>query len=182
LTDSFWKRYFASVNKVFSRFNIRRIGMTYGLLVLLVITGCTTVENQPIPAPAPASVTTVPEIKPAPQEDTSTLKVSNTPLGMYDQKVIESIKNNWTELVSNTVISDQQPGLVKVTFRIHSDGSMSDLKITESTANAVLTALSQMAVGKSVPFPPWSESLREELGKDYRDSTFTFRYNFSVAP
>ena len=53
---------------------------------------------------------------------------------------------------------------------------MSDLKITESTANAVLTALSQMAVGKSVPFPPWSESLREELGKDYREVTFTFNY------
>ena len=150
--------------------------MTCTLLTLLILSGCKSVEHPPTPAPTPASATTVPEIKPAPQENISPLKVSNTPLGIYDQKVIESIKNNWIELVSNTVISNQKPGLVTVSFRLHPDGSMSDLKITESTANAVLTALSQMAVGKSVPFPPWSESLREELSKDYRAVTFTFNY------
>jgi len=165
---------FIPVNEALSPFYLR-LASALSLLLLTTALGCGSVEkNQPsIPQSSP---TTPPVTKPAPRMSI-TAPVSNaSPLILYDRALIEKIRNHWHLVMDGTYLPNQVKAKVTLTFRLHADGQISELMVTENTGNAIQAALSQKAIEQSAPFPPWSAEVRKEVGKDHRETSFTFHY------
>lgn len=146
--------------------------------ISLTLCSCKTppVPEPPMPAQTAAQTTTPPQsIETAPSILTS-LSCAATPLGRYDANVIDQIKNNWYKLVESRPSPNSQPGKVIVTFTLHADGRITDLKIKENTTAPDLGDLCLLAVDRPSPFPPWPAAVVKELGSEIRNITFTFVY------
>ncbi|MGV3754017.1 MAG: energy transducer TonB [Verrucomicrobiota bacterium] len=100
-----------------------------------------------------------------------------SPLGIYDRAVIEKILNRWHQILQGAYLTGPATGKVTVKFHLHADGQISEVMVIENKATAIQSALSQKAIGQSAPFPPWSAEVRQQIGKDYRETFLTFHYH-----
>ena len=63
-------------------------------------------------------------------------------------------------------------------FRLHEDGSVSDIRIVESTVRRVPEFLCRRAIRESAPFLKWSPVTKADLdGGDSMLIKFTFNYD-----
>ena len=73
--------------------------------------------------------------------------------------------------------ANDRTGKVVLKFRLHYDGRVTDLGVTEHTVDELLSLLCQKAVLDPAPFARWPSDMRRMNGEDFRDVQFTFYYN-----
>ncbi|MBI2948882.1 MAG: hypothetical protein HYY23_14675 [Verrucomicrobia bacterium] len=105
------------------------------------------------------------------------LNVKATPFASYDQAIIEAIQNHWFNLLDDRNFVGNDTGKVVLTFRLNSDGSVTQMGVAESTVNDILEIICRKAVQEPAPFGPWPADMRRLIGADYREVRFTFYYN-----
>jgi hypothetical protein len=109
----------------------------------------------------------------------SSLDTKATITGSYDSLLIEAISQRWFDLLddrANSVVGGT--GLVTVNFKLHSDGTITELTIAENTTPSPLLGwMCYDAIHDiSTPvFKPWPDEMKH-VQTDPRLITFTFRY------
>lgn len=99
-----------------------------------------------------------------------------TPFGEYDAKFIEAVTQRWYDLLDSQQFARDRSGKVTLQFHLNYDGSITDMKILDNSVGDLLAYVCQKAVTDPAPFAPWPSDMREMIGKDYREITFTFYY------
>ena len=69
-----------------------------------------------------------------------------------------------------------EPGKVVASFRLHHDGSITDLSLTSRGANQRQRYYCREALEGTAPFQRWTKALRNRIGADHRQCQFTSRY------
>ncbi|MDB6056540.1 MAG: hypothetical protein JWO95_384 [Verrucomicrobiales bacterium] len=104
----------------------------------------------------------------------SSLDVRRTITGDYDRIFVDAVQARWDFLLQG-----HRPfptGEVRVEFKIHYDGRITDMKLTANTVDAFFSLLCQKAILDNAPYARWSQEMRRELAGDTRDVTFAFFY------
>lgn len=99
-----------------------------------------------------------------------------TPFGKYDAEFIEAVTQRWYDLLDSQQFARDRTGKVTLQFHLNYDGSVTDMKILNNSVGDLLAYVCEKAVTDPAPFAPWSRDMRETIGKDYREITFTFYY------
>jgi TonB family protein len=118
----------------------------------------------------PSSARTVAVPAPTPE-----LVQTNAVLGPYDSAIVNAIYERWLALARAHF--GEQSGRVVVKFKLHGDGSVSDVRVASSNVNAELTQLPVSAVKDISPFRPWPDEMRQKVEGNFRELTFTFPYD-----
>lgn len=100
----------------------------------------------------------------------------NRSFGDYDLRMQVAIQNLWYSYVDNLIAGTIERGAVIIKFRLHESGSIETTQVMESAVGRLLTAPCQDAIENAAPYGVWSKKMREEIGKSFRDITFTFNY------
>lgn len=103
------------------------------------------------------------------------LDAVGTPFGAYDDAVIRAIQARWYDLIDSQQLT-RNTGRVVVQFRLHYDGSVTDMTVLDNTVGELLGALCQRAIIDPAPYAPWPSDMRRMVGANYRDVKFTFYY------
>ncbi|MGB0582412.1 MAG: hypothetical protein ACPGVU_22195, partial [Limisphaerales bacterium] len=106
------------------------------------------------------------------RQGTEALDVLRTELGEYGAHMSAAISTHWRQLGQ-----DRNPipvGRVKVSFRVHQSGRVSDVKTVQTDVNDINTAICQMAIRNPSPYPRWPTALLRRYPKGYHDVTVTF--------
>jgi hypothetical protein len=104
----------------------------------------------------------------------SSLDAMKTSYGDYDREFIDAVRTHWYQLLENTSTGT---GKVVVDFRMLPDGRITNLKISKNEVSDLLGIICQQAIFDPAPYRPWPEDMRRDIGRDYRDVTFTFFYS-----
>lgn len=105
------------------------------------------------------------------------LDVKASPFGIYDAAMIYVISSAWYALLDESRFTYERSGKVVIRFTLHSDGTISGLKIMESEVGDTLAFMCETAIIKPQPFNRWPAIMRQEVGADTREITFTFHYH-----
>jgi hypothetical protein len=106
----------------------------------------------------------------------SSLDVRATPFGTYDNAIIAAIQQRWWDLLDQRDFARSEIGSVVLEFRLHSNGRVSAMNVSESGVSDILALFCQRAVMDPAPFAPWPSDMRRLIGSDVRDVRFTFHY------
>jgi hypothetical protein len=101
--------------------------------------------------------------------------VKITGFGDYDERFIETVSQNWWNLLDSQKFSLDRTGKVVLLFRLNYDGSITQMRFAENTVGDLLGYVCEKAVLDGAPYERWSEDMRLKLG-DYSDVQFTFDY------
>jgi hypothetical protein len=104
------------------------------------------------------------------------LDARSTPFGDYDKKFIEAVEQRWYDLLDSQQFAMDRTGKVTVQFRLHYDGSISDMEVLQNTVGYLLCLVCQKAVTDPAPFEAWPSDMRRMVGENYREMIFTFYY------
>ncbi len=105
------------------------------------------------------------------------LDVKASPFGIYDAAMIYVISSAWYALLDESRFTYERSGKVVIRFTLHSDGTISGLKTMESEVGDTLAFMCETAIIKPQPFNRWPAIMRQEVGADTREITFTFHYH-----
>ena len=110
----------------------------------------------------------------------SSLDAKATSFGAYDYALIDAVSQSWYRLLDQTQYASDSRGRVVIQFDLHSDGSVTDLKIVEDSADdsfgGIWAIACQAAVEDAAPFAPWPSDMLHEIGSNLRNVRFTFFY------
>jgi len=109
------------------------------------------------------------------RHELASLDTKATPFGAYDSALVRAISQKWYDLLDARDYASDSRGKVVLQFRLHYDGRVSDMNMSENTAGQVLGLLCQKAVLEPAPFAAWPSDMRRTLG-DTRNIQFTFYY------
>lgn len=109
-------------------------------------------------------------------EGISSLNVKGSIFGNYDREFVNAVETEWRRQIDK-IGTVPTPGRVVLEFRLHADGSVSHMKVVESTVGEILEIICQLAVTKPAKYPPWPDEWRRLLDTDFRDVRFTFYYS-----
>jgi outer membrane biosynthesis protein TonB len=119
----------------------------------------------------------IPHIAAIPSRKPLVANEPNPVFGNYDSALIKAVQKRWEELLSKPEHPiEEKTGQVVVKFKLHADGSISDIVAVESPLGPQLTELSKAAIAESAPFGPWPDEMKRKVEGDFRELTFTFRY------
>jgi len=104
----------------------------------------------------------------------STLDAMKTSYGDYDREFIDAVRTRWYQLLADR--SSEGSGKVVVSFRMHPDGRITNLKMAQNEMSDLLGLICQQAVFDPAPYRPWPLEMRRDIPEGYRDVTFTFFY------
>jgi hypothetical protein len=93
----------------------------------------------------------------------------------YDSRLVKSITNSWFSLLK-PVEPKAKRGIIVLRFSLHSDGSVTDVKVTRNTTASSLESVCEKAVLDPAPYEHWMPEMLASEGKTYRTITFTFNY------
>jgi len=99
---------------------------------------------------------------------------AESPFASYDKKIIGKIGAYWQLQVHNKFYGENV-GEVEVSFRLMSDGRITNLEITHNSANSVLAGWCVDAIQKSAPFDPFPDAIKAIAG-DSREGAIRFAY------
>ena len=95
-----------------------------------------------------------------------------TELGKYKQYVYEVVGSYWYPQVTQQ-FGTIGVGGVTIQFTIHSDGTISNVVITDGQDRHILATISQGALTSPAPYKPFSPAMIKEVGDSYTDE-FSF--------
>lgn len=104
----------------------------------------------------------------------SALDVRGMSFGAYDAAIIQAIQQRWYSLLESR---PTPRGKVVVGFRMHFDGRVSNVNISETQVGETYSTMCQQAIQDPAPYPKWPSDMRRQLQADHRDVKFTFHYN-----
>lgn len=110
------------------------------------------------------------------QLDSPSLDTKSTVTGMYDAMFIQSVKARWLDLLDSRDHAAAPRGHVRLQFKLHYDGRITDMNVIEHTVTETLSLICQKAVLDPAPFDKWTKEMRMLIGKDFREIKFTFYY------
>ncbi len=100
-----------------------------------------------------------------------------SPMGEYDARLISAIQQRWFQILDESGVDKSRTGKVVVSFRLHSDGRVDEVRTTSTSLGALLTYYCESAIQDPAPFEKWPSFMSSLLGKDSRLVSFTFFYN-----
>ncbi len=110
---------------------------------------------------------------PDPNTLTATLprlaKPKDTPLSLYKKHIRAVLDYYWAYEVKKHA-SDLEAGTVKLTYVIHSDGSISDITVAEGNNLEVLKQVGEEVLVAGTPYRPFTPEVIEEVGDKYTDT------------
>ncbi len=92
----------------------------------------------------------------------------------YDTRFIQDVLKAWMKFKGRPQWA--QPGKVIASFKLHHDGTITDLTFTSGGANQRQRYYCREALEGAAPFERWSTKLRNRIGADHRQCQFTFSY------
>jgi hypothetical protein len=101
--------------------------------------------------------------------------VKATPFGAYDAAFIKAVQQRWFDILDNTSFT-QRSGKVVLEFRLKYDGTILEMRQSQSEVGEVLGLICQKAVLDPAPYAPWPRDMRATFTQGYRDVRFTFIY------
>jgi hypothetical protein len=107
--------------------------------------------------------------------DITSLDAKGTEFGVYDNYLVGVIANSWYSLLDERQYASDYQGKVVIQFRLHYDGTVSDLSVSENTAGTLPGLICETAVDKPRPFQKFPADMRRVVG-DVRYIQFTFYY------
>jgi len=103
------------------------------------------------------------------------LSVKITGFGDYDERFADTVDQNWWHLLDSQKFSEDHTGKVVLLFRLNYDGTISEMRVAQSTVGDLLAYVCEKAVLDGAPYEPWTDNMRLELG-DHIDVIYTFSY------
>ena len=109
-----------------------------------------------------------------------TLKGSPSPgvrltgYGDYDARFVDEVRLAWLRYRAKPGWFD--PGKVVIDFKLHHNGAITDLVVRGNPANPLQDYYCRQALAIPAPFTKWSETMRREIGADFRQCRFSFHY------
>jgi hypothetical protein len=101
--------------------------------------------------------------------------VKLTGFGEYDHALIEAITQRWYDLLDSQRFALDRSGKVVLQFRLHYDGTVTEMTVAQNDVGELLGYVCQEAVNDPAPFAKWPTDMRFKLG-DSRNIQFTFYY------
>jgi hypothetical protein len=101
--------------------------------------------------------------------------VKLTGFGDYDERFVETVSQNWWNLLASQKFAEDRTGKVVLMFRLNYDGTISHLSVAENNVGELLGYVCEKAVLDGAPYERWTEDMRLKLG-DSTDVQFTFEY------
>lgn len=132
--------------------------------------------TQARPKSNPAVTEAVKKTAPRITMNETTVDAIASPFGEYDAAIIAAIKKQWLFLLEQDDLVHGDNGKVVLDFRMHADGRITDLRVTENEVTDVLSIICQRAILAPAPYRPWPLVMRRALGLGYREVRFTFYY------
>jgi hypothetical protein len=102
--------------------------------------------------------------------------VKATAFGAYDEAFIEAVTQRWYDLLDSRQFAMDRTGKVTLRFHLNYDGTITDMSVLQNTVGDLLGYVCQKAVSDPAPFALWPSEMRRDIGKNYREITFTFYY------
>jgi len=94
----------------------------------------------------------------------------------YEQLLVNAIMQRWSDLLERKSTPPRPKGEVVVSFVLHNNGTVGEVKIAQSTiADLSCERLCCQAVQDVAPFPVVPEHLRDEFGNGH-EVRFTFMF------
>jgi hypothetical protein len=109
--------------------------------------------------------------------DTS-LDVKGTPLGGYIAHMVDAVDDHWHKILEREHESATLTGRVILRFRLHSDGTVTDMTPLRNDVSDVLETACERGIKEPAPFGKWPPEMRLEIPNDFYDITFTFYYEY----
>lgn len=106
----------------------------------------------------------------------ASLDAMATQFGAYDQALIGAIQQRWNDLLDERR-TGFSPGRVVVQFELKFDGTVSDVKVLETSVDQIMTYLCQKAIQDPSPYERWPTDMRRLNNGDTRLLKFAFYYN-----
>jgi hypothetical protein len=104
------------------------------------------------------------------------LDVKATPFGAYDEALVGAVTQRWYDLLDSRQFAMDRTGKVTLRFHLNYDGTITDMSVLQNTVGDLLGYVCQKAVSDPAPFALWPSEMRRDIGKNYREITFTFYY------
>jgi hypothetical protein len=106
----------------------------------------------------------------------SSLDVKSSPYADYDRQFIYAVQQHWHDLLSRHRFALDRTGKVVLSFKLRSNGTVSDMTLVHSDVGDIWSFICESAVISPSPYAKWPTEMRNMVGADYREVTFTFRY------
>jgi hypothetical protein len=145
----------------------------FSILVCL-LTGCAEQNSTLAPTPS-ASNSSILITAPSKNAGATNHIQKITSAYQYDDAFVKKISQKWWDLLDARKFAPDRTGKVVVYFILHSDGSISDMKLLSNNAGATPADFSEDAILDCVPFPKWSPDMVKKLG-DHTEVKFIFDY------
>ncbi len=97
-----------------------------------------------------------------------------TDYGAYTQRMLEAIQQEWFRLIREVQVSTNF-SRVDTVFTVDASGSITDVRITDSTAGDLASVICLDAIYGRAPYGEWTASMRERLGGQ-TEVEITFHY------
>jgi hypothetical protein len=94
----------------------------------------------------------------------------------YVRTSMEKIGKKAMEYDPKTITHDTH---VYVRFRIHQDGTVSDVSLSGAT-NSLVAPLCKRRIEGCSPFPKWPKKMASIIGKDYWEIFYDFGFNMTL--
>jgi hypothetical protein len=104
------------------------------------------------------------------------LDAKASPFGDYDWGLVQAIQSAWFRLLEEQGYAADYRGKVMLRFRLHYDGSITELTIVENTAGSIPGVICGNAIEKPTPYKSFPPDMRRVVG-DIRSIQFTFFYD-----
>lgn len=85
--------------------------------------------------------------------------------GDYAQRMMEAIQSTWWDLLFRARMESYQTGIVVVRFKLHRDGSISDLVVVETGVGTMPTFACKDAISACAPFDAWRPDMVAQFGE-----------------
>jgi len=100
------------------------------------------------------------------------------PYGVYLQKMLKAIEEQWHQLAFGSmrfIQKDRLPGTLTFRFTLLSTGRIKDLSRLDSEGASLAAELCRQAIASRAPFGNWSEDMISDFGK-FDEITISFTY------
>jgi outer membrane biosynthesis protein TonB len=85
--------------------------------------------------------------------------------GDYTQRMMEAIQSTWWDLLFRARMEHYQPGTVVVRFKLHRDGTISELVVLETGVGTMPTFACKDAISACAPFDAWRPDMVAQFGE-----------------
>lgn len=102
--------------------------------------------------------------------------VKASQFGEYSSRLTAAVQARWYYLLEEKHFALERTGKVVVTFRLHPDGTVSDIRTLSATVGEIQSTWCELAIEQPAPYGRWPSQLLHEIGSDPINVTFTFNY------